>query len=384
MAPEQPTDSIEAPGPEALRRRIADLEAELASLRETQPDGLSPAAAARLRESEERFRTLADAMPVLAWTTTPESRATWYNRRWYEYTGVPWEEAQGLGWRQIYHPDHLQRVMESVRESWRAGEPWEETVPLRRRDGQYRWFLSRAVPFRDAEGRIVVWFGTHTDVTEQRETEAALALALEQQQMLTREVSHRVKNSLQLVASLLNIQARRAGGPDERRALSEAVARVHTIASVHDRLWREDQVSAVDLGAFLNDLCTDVQAMAPNVGLTSATVPVAVPSDLAIRLGLIANELVTNAIKYGCPGRTGDVLLELATTEDGGLHLEVRDWGPGLPQGFQIDTAGQSLGMTLVSAFVGQLEGTLDVSSADPGARFTVRIPPSSLDDSQS
>jgi PAS domain S-box-containing protein len=127
-----------------------------------------------LRENEERLRTLADNISQFAWTADSTGWVFWYNRRWYEYTGTTFEEMQGWGWEKVHHPEHLDRVVKKWRQAQATGEPWEDTFPLRGLDGNYRWFLSRALPIRNAEGRIVQWFGTNTDVTEQREAEAAL------------------------------------------------------------------------------------------------------------------------------------------------------------------------------------------------------------------
>lgn len=132
----------------------------------------------QLRSSEERLRALAESIPQLAWTADASGWIDWYNQRWYEYTGTTLEEMEGWGWRKVHHPDHLERVVERIRQSWDTGEPWEDTFPLRRRDGRYRWFLSRAQPVRDADGKIVRWFGTNTDITELREAEASRDAAL--------------------------------------------------------------------------------------------------------------------------------------------------------------------------------------------------------------
>jgi PAS domain S-box-containing protein len=91
--------------------------------------------------------------------------AYWFNDRWYDYTGTSFEEAQGWGWQKAHHPDHLQRVVESMRRSFEAGEDWEETYPLRGKDGTYRWFLSRALPIRSEDGSITNWLGTNTEIT---------------------------------------------------------------------------------------------------------------------------------------------------------------------------------------------------------------------------
>ncbi len=132
------------------------------------------AGAEEMRASEERFRMIADNMSQLAWTCAQLGDVTWYNQRWLDYTGLTFAEMKEWGWTQCQHPDHVERVVASVTRSRDTGVPWEDTFPLRGADGQYRWFLSRAFPIRDAEGEVVRWFGTNTDITALRETEDAL------------------------------------------------------------------------------------------------------------------------------------------------------------------------------------------------------------------
>ena len=127
-----------------------------------------------LRESEARFRELADNMSQFAWTADTEGRRNWYNKRWYDYSGTTFDEVQGFGWQKLHHPDHLEHVARHIRESFKNDKPWEDTFPLRGRDGNFRWFLSRAQPIRDETGKVVRWFGTNTDITEQLEAERAL------------------------------------------------------------------------------------------------------------------------------------------------------------------------------------------------------------------
>ncbi len=98
----------------------------------------------------------------------------WYNRRWYDYTGTSFAQMRGWGWQVAHHPDHVERVTDAIRRSVQEDEPWEDTFPLRRHDGVYRWFLSRASPLRGADGRVVRWFGTNTDITDQRAAETRL------------------------------------------------------------------------------------------------------------------------------------------------------------------------------------------------------------------
>jgi PAS domain S-box-containing protein len=131
-------------------------------------------AEAALAESEARFRELADNMSQFAWTTDATSRRTWFNKRWHDYTGTTLEDVQGTRWQKLLHPDHVKRVNRRIRESYESGTPWEETFPLRGRDGNFRWFLTRATPIRNEAGDVVRWFGTNTDVTRQVEAEGAL------------------------------------------------------------------------------------------------------------------------------------------------------------------------------------------------------------------
>ena len=119
-----------------------------------------------LRRSEEELRALANSIAQLAWMAEPNGDIFWYNQRWYEYTGTTLNEMRGWGWEKIHDPDHLSRVTLVWKAALTSGQPWEDTFPLRGANGVYRWFLSRAYPIRDADGKITRWFGTNTDVDE--------------------------------------------------------------------------------------------------------------------------------------------------------------------------------------------------------------------------
>lgn len=121
-----------------------------------------------LLASEQRFRALADNMAQLAWMADASGNVFWYNKRWTEYTGTTIADMRGGGWRKVHHPEFVKHVVEHVNYAFKHSEMWEDELPLKAADGSYRWFLSRAVPVRDAQGRVVLWCATHTDVTEQR------------------------------------------------------------------------------------------------------------------------------------------------------------------------------------------------------------------------
>jgi two-component sensor histidine kinase len=208
---------------------------------------------------------------------------------------------------------------------------------------------------------------------ELRANKALLQQALDDEDVLTREISHRVKNSLQLVAGLLNMQGRASGNEDLRRALSDAEARVHTIAQVHDRLWRHNEMRSVNLAEFLGELCAKLRESAPHFTMACSIDPVIVPTDLAVPLGLLVNELAINAFKYAYPEARGEVRVELSSDSPERLRLEVSDHGVGLPSDFDPARA-RSLGMRLVASLTRQLGGHLEWQDARPGTRFVLDL----------
>lgn len=127
-----------------------------------------------LKINEEKFETIADNIPQLAWMSNGEGWVSWYNQRWKDYTGLENEELKGWNWSKVHHPDHTHRVVEHFKRHLVSGKPWEEIYPIKGKDGQYRWFLSRAIPIRNSDGKIVSWFGTNTDIDQQVKIEAML------------------------------------------------------------------------------------------------------------------------------------------------------------------------------------------------------------------
>ena len=154
----------------AQNERLLNVIASVAS----QLDLLHRATRAEAAARERQFRTLANSISQLAWMADGEGYIFWYNDRWYDYTGTTLEEMKGWGWQKVHHPDEVGRVVERIKVAFATGEPWEDTFPLRSKTGEYRWFLSRALPIFDAEGKVARWFGTNTDITEQRQIEQAL------------------------------------------------------------------------------------------------------------------------------------------------------------------------------------------------------------------
>jgi len=202
------------------------------------------------------------------------------------------------------------------------------------------------------------------------EQKRLLEHSLEQQKLLSQEIDHRVKNSLSLVAGLLSMQSRQSRDAELKRALADAEARVHTIADVHDRLWKHGGSRAVRLDEFMGELCQRFATAGPKHQFTWDVVPVTISADRAITLGLLANELIMNIYKYAYPDGGGPLSLTIHPHDEERLCLEVIDHGIGLPPGAEVSTAG--LGMKVISTLARQLNGTAHWQSAEPGTRFTL------------
>jgi diguanylate cyclase (GGDEF)-like protein/PAS domain S-box-containing protein len=183
-----------------------------------------------LREGEGRFRTLANNISQLAWMADEKGTIFWYNDRWFEYSGTTLEEMAGWGWKKIYHPDHVQRVADNIGNCFRTGESCEDTFPLRDRDGNYRWFLSRAIPIWDSEGKVSRWFGTLTDISDSKVLEEALFLEKERAQITLNSIADAVTcTDASGNISFLNLVAQKMTGWTNEEAAGRPLAEVFRI-----------------------------------------------------------------------------------------------------------------------------------------------------------
>lgn len=210
---------------------------------------------------------------------------------------------------------------------------------------------------------------------ERQRIEANLKAAVKHNEVLLDEVNHRVKNSLQLVASMLSLQAGASSDPALKGELQLAAQRVGAIAKAHQHIYRTDDIQTVDLGDYLRDICRDLDAAAAGCSIHfDAPGGVAMSLDRAIPIALLLNELVTNAAKYAYPQGEGCDIWVAVQPAEAEIVLTVRDRGRGLPEGFD-PKASRGLGMRIVNGFVQQLGAVLRIDRLDPGTAFVVSVP---------
>ena len=202
-----------------------------------------------LQESERQFRTLADSIPQLAWMAEADGNLFWYNRRWYEFTGTTPDQMNGWGWQSVHDPETLPDVLTKWRIALASGEPFEMIFPLRGADGTFRHFLTLAMPVRDGRGKIMRWFGTNTDITEQRRSEEALRQTekLAATGRLAASIAHEINNPLEAVTNLVYLARKQP--PNAEKYLKLADQELGRIAQITKNTlgFYRDTASATEL-----------------------------------------------------------------------------------------------------------------------------------------
>ncbi len=275
----------------------------------------------------------------------------------------------------VLHPDDYDGIVASIQESARTLTPWDHEYRVRFNDGTTRWLHGSAVPRKEPDGSIL-WHGFISDVTARKRTDEALRDSLREKEALLKEVHHRVKNNLQVVSSLLRMEARRHQASAAAAVLQDMMGRVHSMALLHEALYRTPTFAAVDLAAYLRRIAQEVvRTASPRPGTIALILelePVRVEMDQALPCGLLLNELVSNACKHGFPsGGPGEIRVTLQPNgTPARWRLRVHDNGVGLP-GDLATRRPTSLGLELVTDLAAQLEGRLEVDPG-PGATFEV------------
>ena len=257
--------------------------------------GAQVRAEAALSDSEAKYTVLTEAMPQMVWSTLPDGFHDYFNAQWYEFTGMPTGSTDGEGWADMFHVEDQPRAWSQWQHSLDTGEPYEIEYRLRHHSGAYRWTLGRALPVRDASGRIIRWIGTCTDIHDAK-------LASEKTEVLSRELSHRIKNIFAVIAGLVGLSARQE--PESRSFADRLSQRIMALGRAHEfaRPHSDESRPQFDEEATLNGMLAELMAPYQIEGQQRIRISgpdLAIDDQAATPVALVFHELATNAAKYG-------------------------------------------------------------------------------------
>jgi len=331
----------------------------------------------QILESEEKFRAMADNAPVLIWISGKDSLCNFFNKPWLEFTGKTMEEEVGTGWTEGIHLDDLDYCLKTYMDSFLRKQGFEMEYRLKRFDGEYRWLLDRGIPFITSSGEFSGFIGSCIDITERKQFESKIKTSLEEKEILLKEIHHRVKNNLQIISSLLSLQSNQFDNKEISEIFQTNINRVKSIALLHDMLNLSLDQSQINFKDYLK-LITNYLAIIHETTLKKTQMileaeDIIVTIDIAIYLGLIVNELVSNSLKYAFPeSKSGEIRINASWKSDM-IFLCVKDNGIGLPASLDLQKV-KTLGLKLVSMLTKQLNGNLLVEK-ESGLVFQIVIP---------
>jgi PAS domain S-box-containing protein len=339
-----------------------------------------------LLQSEERYALTLDAVNDGLWDWNVPSGSAFFSPRYYSMLGYDDGEFQAsyASWRLLVNPEDLDRVEEELRLSIENGKGFAIDLQMKLKSGGWRWVSTRGkVVERNAEGKALRIVGTLSDVTDRKKSDEKIRESLREKETLLKEIHHRVKNNLQIISSLLNLQAKSIGDEKLEGIFRECQDRIAAMAFVHQLLYKSQNFAEINFGEYLRETASHLfrsyKIGKSTISLVIQAENVMLPIDTAIPCGLIINELVTNALKYAFPGASkGEIKIEMSKTKQG-IRLLFEDNGIGFPKDVDFSNSG-TLGLKLIHLLVKQLDGSIE-QFINGGTKYAILLKPETPDE---
>jgi PAS domain S-box-containing protein len=334
-----------------------------------------------LLASNVRFSSFMNNSQTLAFIKDQDGRILYINNTCEQIWGMTLADCSGKTNHQLWPAEVADRLRANDTAVIERDESSQLVEEVSLRNGRTVPMLTFRFPFADGDGRRLLG-GVSVDISEQVRTQKALSSALAAKELLLKEVHHRVKNNLQIISSLLSMQAESLPDPAAARALQDSQGRVQCMALIHERLHLDDEPDRLDFREYATKLARDLfysyGVNSERIRLRFELEPISLELNQAIPCGLILNELLTNSLKYAFPNeRAGEILVKLSWGGDEVVQLTVADDGVGLPWDFDWKES-QSLGLRIMNILGRQLDGTVRRETG-AGTVFSLTFPRTSL-----
>ena len=334
-----------------------------------------------LRESQRMLTTLIGNLPGMAYRCRNDRNWTveFASEGCRDLTGYPPEDfvSGKFTWIQIMHPDDIKHILDEVQDAISEGKNYELTYRIRTAEGKDRWVWEKGTGVFGPDGSLLAVEGFVTDITERKVAEEQVRTSLREKEVLLKEIHHRVKNNLQIISSLLNLQSRTIKGKKALEKFKESQNRVKSMALIHEKLYQSKDLDRVNFAEYIRSLLSylfNSYGVGSRVKLRIEIGNVFMNIDKAIPCGLIINEIVSNSLKYAFPEGNGGEINVNCKEDEGIYRLTISNDGIPFPQNVDFRKT-KSLGLQLVCALVEQLRGTVELDRTG-GTEFRITFSP--------
>jgi PAS domain S-box-containing protein len=318
-----------------------------------------------LNETEKQFRLMADNSPVMIWMTDSKNNLQYMNKTKLEFLGKSFAELTNEGWMETRHPDDREKFLSAISNAAKERKNFSIEIRVKDKKGNYRWLLDSGAPRFLPDGTFAGFIGSGVDITNEKNLRIVLEKSLKEKDVLLKEIHHRVKNNLQVVSSLLNLQTNLIKDEDTIQIFKASQNRVRSMAILHEKLYKSKNMDELNIKKYLEDLLSylfESYSHSQNIKLYKNILNINLNIELGLCIGLIVNELVSNSLKHAFKGKeSGEITVELKKIGKDNIVLSVKDNGIGINEKKNLEN-GESLGLMLVRTLSEQYNGSMEVN----------------------